>query len=472
MSEPTIIERLAAHKALEGVPREELEWLAAHGELHRYAAGTVIATPNRDADRLSLMIVLGGYMAVYVTRGTGRRKVSEWRAGDVSGALPYSRLQKTIGDVVIEEDSEIFEVPREVFRELTRECPEVTAVLVHAMLDRARLFASTDWQDEKLMSLGRLAAGLAHELNNPASAVSRSAKLLATTLPATETAAYELGAARLTDAERAIVDGMRAHSLIPATTGVFSAIERSDREDLVTAWLESRGIDAHVGEALAESGVGVDALDDLADRVSEAALLPVLRSLAAGLTARALASDIERASTKIHDLVSAVKRFTYMDRTAVLEPFNLAQGLGDTVAVLASKAKAKSVMIRLDVPPDLPIVSAYGGELNQVWSNIIENALDAVPEQGKIVVSAAASGERVLVRIVDDGPGIPADVKARIFDPFFTTKPIGQGTGLGLDIARRIVQRHQGNIDVKSEPGRTEFCVSLPRTPNAEQKPA
>ena len=224
--------------------------------------------------------------------------------------------------------------------------------------------------------------------------------------------------------------------------------------------------------SLAESGVGVDALDDLADRVSEAALLPVLRSLAAGLTARALASDIERASTKIHDLVSAVKRFTYMDRTAVLEPFNLAQGLGDTVAVLASKAKAKSVMIRLDVPPDLPIVSAYGGELNQVWSNIIENALDAVPEQGKIVVSAAASGERVLVRIVDDGPGIPADVKARIFDPFFTTKPIGQGTRLGLDIARRIVQRHQGNIDVKSEPGRTEFCVSLPRTPNAEQKPA
>jgi signal transduction histidine kinase len=330
------------------------------------------------------------------------------------------------------------------------------------MIDRARQFTSTDWQDEKMMSLGRLAAGLAHELNNPASAVARSSKLLAGALAQAEDAAHALGAAHISAEERAKIQAMRDGSLIPATTGVFSAIERSDREDEVTTWLEEHHADIGPAQALSESGLDIDALDDLADVLSPEALDVALRSIAAGYATRTLASDIQRAATRIYDLVSAVKRFTYMDKATVAEPSSVSQGVIDTVAVLASKAKSKSVTIRLEMPDSLPEVRAFGGELNQVWANLLENALDAVEPSGNIVVTARHDGNHVIVRMVDDGPGIPADIQGRIFDPFFTTKPVGQGTGLGLDISRRIVQRHDGQIELDSRPGRTEFKVTLP----------
>jgi len=463
VSNTAIVDRLAAHRALHEVPRSELEWLAAHGRLKEYKGGDVVITAEMPMEDFGLMILLKGRLSVFVDRGAGRKKIVEWNAGDVTGRMPYSRIQRTIGDVIIDDDSEVFEVPAQHFKELTRECPETTAVLVHAMVDRARMFTSSDWQDEKMMSLGRLAAGLAHELNNPASALSRGAKLLQTTLPQSEEAFLALGGTHLTEEERSLVTQARDRSLVPATTGVFSAIERADREDEMTTWLEDHGADSELGAALAESGVDIAVLDHLADRLNADALPSVIRALAASFTARSLAGDLERASTKIYDLVSAVKRFTYMDRGVELAPINIMQGINDTVAVLASKAKAKSVMIKLDIAHDLPPVRAYGAELNQVWSNLIENALDAVPKGGTIMISATCDAARVCVRIVDDGPGIPPDIKARIFDPFFTTKPIGQGTGLGLDIARRVVQRHEGVIEVDSRPGRTEFSVTLPR---------
>jgi signal transduction histidine kinase len=292
--------------------------------------------------------------AVYIDRGGGRRKWMDWHAGDVTGVLPFSRMTTTVGEPVIEKPTEALVLHRDQLPEMIRECPTVTAAMVHTMFDRVRHFSSTDWQDDKMMSLGRLAAGLSHEINNPASAASRGAKLL----------------------------------------------------------------------------------------------------------------DVERATTRIYELVSAVKRFTYMDRPTVAEPSSIARALADTVTVLGAKAKSKAVTVTLDVPADLPLVRVFGGELNQVWSNLIENALDAVAERGKVSVSAGAEKESVVVRVVDDGCGIVGDAKHRIFDPFFTTKPVGQGTGLGLDIARRIVRRHDGQIEFDSEPGHTEFRVILP-APNA-----
>jgi signal transduction histidine kinase len=215
----------------------------------------------------------------------------------------------------------------------------------------------------------------------------------------------------------------------------------------------------------AATGITRDMLDELARSLPDDAFDAAVRWIAAAHTARGLAADVERATRRIHDLVSAVKRFTFMDRATVGEPSSIAQPLADTVAVLAAKARAKSAMVTLDIPVDLPRVKMYGGELNQVWSNLLENALDSVGEHGKVAVNARAEPPgNVVVRIVDDGPGIPAENMKRIFDPFFTTKPIGQGTGLGLDIARRIVRRHDGDIDVDSRPGggRTEFRVTLP----------
>ena len=206
----------------------------------------------------------------------------------------------------------------------------------------------------------------------------------------------------------------------------------------------------------------IDALDDIAATLSADTLGVVLRWVASSYTTRSIASEIERASSRIYDLVSSVKRFTYMDRATVGEPGNIAQGITDTVAVLASKAKAKSVMVRLEIPEHLAPVRIFGGELNQVWANLIENALDAVEPSGEVCVRVSADDNWVTVYVVDNGTGIPAEILSRIFDPFFTTKPVGHGTGLGLDISRRIVRRHDGTIDVTSGPGRTEFRVALP----------
>ena len=203
-------------------------------------------------------------------------------------------------------------------------------------------------------------------------------------------------------------------------------------------------------------------LDALASALDGGALNTTLRWMAADCSSRALAAEVERAATRIHDLVAAVKRFTYMDRTSVPETVDLAIGLSDSVALLLHKARKKSVGVGVNLEPNLPRVRAIGGDLNQVWTNLIDNALDAVAESGRVTITAERRLDTVIVRIVDDGPGIPPEIRERIFDPFFTTKPVGQGTGLGLDIARRLVRRNDGDIEFESRPGRTEFRVTLP----------
>ena len=216
--------------------------------------------------------------------------------------------------------------------------------------------------------------------------------------------------------------------------------------------------------SLAEPHLTVTSLERLAEALGDNELKAALRSIGAGERTRRLASEIETASARIHSLVAAVRGFTYMDQSNVPAPIAIGQGLLDTVAVLRSKARAKSVTVNVQVEDDLPCVDGLGGELNQVWSNLIANAIDAVPEGGRVDVSATRSDSAVLVSVVDDGPGVPEELAARIFEPFFTTKPLGEGTGLGLDIARRLVLKHEGQIEVESRPGRTEFRVVLPGT--------
>jgi signal transduction histidine kinase len=375
--------------------------------------------------------------------------------------LPYSRLVTPPGDSVAQEPSTILAVHRDHLVAMTRECHDVTSILVHTMLDRTRAFTSSDLHDEKMISLGKLSAGLAHELNNPASAIERSAAVLQTRLEDFERASRALGAAGLSDAQLAAAGSVRHACMATRERGVRSPLEEADREAAIADWLADHGLDDASAEALAETTVTVEALDTLAGAVDGPALNAVIKWAATACSVRGLALEIQDAATGISRLVAAIKGFTHMDHAVVAEPVDLVQGLSNTVAVVKSKARSKQVAVVVNAEPGLPPVRGFVGELNQIWLNLIDNALDAVPESGRIEVHASRDRQRVVVRVTDNGTGIPSEIRERIFDPFFTTKPVGVGTGLGLDIVRRLVIHNDGEISVDSEPGRTEFRVVL-----------
>ena len=456
-----LVDRLAGHRTIGAAPREELSWLACHGTLRQMQAGEVLtAKGTRPA---GLFVVLSGSFTMSVDRGAGPRKIMEWREGDVMGLLPYSRVAGPPGDSVAQEFSEILAVDGGQIREMTDECHEITAILVHAMIDRARAFTSSDLHDEKMVSLGKLSAGLAHELNNPASAIERSAALLDDRLEDAERATAR--------ARRVPADAMRNWRpsmpfASPAWPHRSPACGRpSSRPNARRPWptgSPSTASTSVCAEALADTAVTFEALDLLAGAVDGPALNAVLRWGAAGCSVRSLASEIQDAAMRISGLVAAIKGFTHMDQAAVAEPVDLVQGLSNTVAVLRSKARAKSAAVVVEVEPGLPRVRGFAGELNQIWANLIDNALDAVPDSGRVEVLANREDRRWWCAIMDNGAGIPAQIRERIFDPFFTTKPMGQGTGLGLDIVRRLVRHNDGEIAVESQPGRTEFRVVLP----------
>jgi signal transduction histidine kinase len=455
-----VLARLAKHRALGGAPASEHAWLAAHGSLRTYALGEVVTAKGTQAQHM--MVVFSGHVVIRANRGAGAHKVFAWKGGDVGGAMPYSRGASPPNDAIAEEETLVLEVDKQLFGELTRECPFVTAELVHAMLDRARMFTSGDLRDEKLVSLGKLAAGLAHELNNPASAVVRSSKLLLESLNGAEEASRILAGAGLSEKQFAAID--RARVMCDAARGNApqTPLERADREDELTDWLADHSATQEYAIPLADTGITPGALDLLAQTVEGEALEAALGWISSCVLVKSLANEIERAAQRIHDLVGAVKGFSYMDHAPTIEPVDIRRGIADTLTMLGSKSRAKSVGISIEIPGDVPRVHAVGAELNQVWMNLLDNAIDAVGKGGHVTVRASRELNCVVVRVIDDGPGVPKEIQGRIFDPFFTTKGVGEGTGLGLDIVRRLLQRYDGDISLDSAPGHTEFQVRLP----------
>jgi CRP-like cAMP-binding protein len=292
MQAESLIARLAAHTVIGAAPAPELTWVAAHSRLRTLARGEILSRPSEPVT--GLYIVLSGTIAVFVERPRGREKVTEWHGGEVSGVLPYSRLVSPPGDVVALCPTELLELPREELPQLIQHCPSVTTSLVHVMLDRARHFTTTDLQAEKMMSLGRLSAGLAHELNNPASAIARSARNLRDAMARGEDAARSLGALGLTSDQIAMLDDLRTHCLASAVRVVRAPLEQADREAAFADWLDAHGADPADAEALADTAAELPVLERLARSVPAAALAPVVRWLAAACLARHLTEEIEQ----------------------------------------------------------------------------------------------------------------------------------------------------------------------------------
>jgi len=405
VSPTDLVDRLGKHKTLGGAPREELAWLASHGTLKQLPAGAVLTAKGTQVE--GMYVVLSGRLTMSVDRGAGPHKIMEWREGDITGLLPYSRMTSPPGDNIAEEASEVLAVPRDQLRTMIGECHEVTSILVRVMIDRIRIFTSSDLHDEKMVSLGKLSAGLAHELNNPASAIERSAALLDERLEDADKATRALGSLKLTETQLAAIERFKESCLAERVHGVRSPIEEAEREETLVDWLTDHGLDAATADALTDTSTTLEALDHLAQSVEGPALQAVLHWAATGCSVRSLASEIQDAAMRISGLVAAIKGFTHMDQAAVAEPVDLILGLSNTVAVLRSKAREKSAAVVVEPEPGLPRVRGFPGEHNQIWANLIDNALDAIPNAGLVEVLANREQERVVVRIIDNGPGIP-----------------------------------------------------------------
>ncbi|GAB3230859.1 ATP-binding protein [Hymenobacter seoulensis] len=443
------------------LPPATLHWLASHGERRNFAPNETILSAGDEAQYM--VAVLKGGLQFYMVRNGNREPAFRIDAGQISGVLPYSRLRVISGHGVAVGETEVFVLHRALFPELEQESPELVQRLVGLMSDRARLEARHQERDEKLRALGKLSAGLAHELNNPAAAIMRATETLTSLLQAKPALLLEF--VRYCPAPETL-SALAALAAAPVTAAppASSPLARADAEDELSEWLETQGVpDGYqLAAGLLDAGLTLEALQPVVADLPEPARPAALSWLEGQLTTRRLVLDVQEAGTRITTLVANVKTYSHMDRGSNFEPLDVHTGLDSTVNMMSYCMREEKVQLIRDYAPNLPLVKGQVSSLNQVWTNLLDNAIDVLPPGGEIILRTRQEGEFVRVFVIDNGPGIPADVLPHIMEPFFTTKPAGEGTGLGLDIAMRIIEQHGGRLEVQSEPGHTEFGVWLP----------
>lgn len=451
---------LRTFPAFEPVPDEQLQWLLDRAQEATYPANYTLNKSGDPIDHLRLL--LEGSISIVES---GAEDLIEYTAPAILGVLPYSRLDKATFPVVTDTAVRVLDLHRDQLREMAVSCYELTAALVQQMTDRVRNFTQQAQQEEKMASLGRLSAGLAHELNNPVSAIVRNADALRQHMRATPEQFKAIIHLNLTDAQTDAVNEWLFEKL-DNRVGPLSLLERSSLEDDLTDWLDEHNVpDApDLAATLAEFRFDEADLDFIQEQVDEQNLASVLNWVTNNLVTEKLVVDIGEASGRMAALVSSIKAYTHMDRGGGREAVRVGEGIQSTLTLLGHKLRAKQITVTLDVPDTLPSLQAWPGELNQVWTNLIDNAIDALPEQGgTLAIRSYVEREQFLyTTFTDNGSGIPADIQSKIFEPFFTTKGLGKGTGLGLDIVQGVIRHHNGSLNVKSKPGETTFTVCLP----------
>jgi signal transduction histidine kinase len=440
------------------LPDEQLDWFLEHATELRLTPGEIYIRAGAPADRM--MVVLEGELQVQFEGSN--ENVFTTTAGTVTGLLPYSRMTVFPGTGRAVQPSRVLTFPGALFDELLSRMPELGRRLVATMVDRTRETTRREQQRDRLAALGKLSAGLAHELNNPAAAARRTAQQLRCSVGEFRKSVSELEGIQLTDAERLAIETFE-NSCCTAEPET-DVLKASQLQDEIEAILHQHEIEDgwNYAPALVESGVLPQPLSLMLDAVRRSVAEPALKRVSALVEINDLLAELENSTSKISDLVRAVKEYSYMDQAPV-QDVDLTKGLENTLTIMAHKLK-KGVTVNRDYHPTPLLVNSYGSDLNQVWTNIIDNAVDAMDGHGELRIKTFAEGDCAVVEIGDSGPGIPPEIQSRIFEPFFTTKGVGEGTGLGLDTTLRIVRKHRGSINVTSVPGDTRFQIRLPTT--------
>jgi signal transduction histidine kinase len=441
----------------QGFTPEQIEALMPYGRESSLRTGDLLFDERTVVD--SFYVVLEGEVEISRLDGAEEIPVQTHGPREFTGGLAVLTGRTSIHRGRVRTPSRVLEIDSETFRRMPVEVPDVADLFISGLARRMRYTQRAYRQREKLAALGKLSAGLAHELNNPAAAARRASEELGEAI--LEAQFTSLGHdERFSAGEReALVTLQRETAAGNAV--LLDPLSLGDAEDRLADWLGDHGCEEpwDMAPALAEAGVDTNRLEAMAGAFDNRSLACGLEWLAGTLDLLGLASEIEISSGRISELVGAIKEYTYMDR-AVVGEVDVISGLQNTLTILGPRLK--DVTLLREYEKNLPGIPGRGGELNQVWTNLIDNAIDAVNGRGSITIRAYVEGPRVVVEVVDDGRGIPREAQVHVFEPFYTTKDIGSGTGLGLDIVRRIVTGHGGEVFVRSEPGETCFTVRLP----------
>jgi signal transduction histidine kinase len=447
----------------DGIADEEYAWLLANSREVAMQPGEQFC--DEDVMNDEFYIVLEGEMQISSMVNGAMRVLGTTPRGIIGGELGLlTNDPEMLVNAIAIAPTRLMVFDREQFRRMFAYAPTVSTRILKIASERMGAWSKILVQQEKMAALGKLSAGLAHELNNPAAAARRAASTLRDALPQLQLLAFELCQLGLNDHQLRGLLAVQHDAIVNAATRTpLSPLEQSDLEETLADWLDAHNV-ANAWECapiFASAGVSVADLDALVAQLHVANSAQIINWLSSALNVGALLDDIEQSSRRISDLVGAVKEYTYMDQAPVQE-IDIHRGLDMTLRML--QHKLRNVTVERQFDPELPLVQGRGSELNQVWTNLIDNAIDAMNGSGTLTLVTRCENDFVMIEVKDSGTGIPADVLPHIFEPFYTTKSIGSGTGLGLDITYRIVQEHHGSIYVDSQPGSTRFIVRLPMT--------
>lgn len=459
------IDDLAKVYAVKDLPREHLQWIYDRCEYKEFEDGVIPFKTGEPIEvlwfiaegRFDFYLDVNGQLVYYYNFQ------NDPVTGGVGGLLPYSRMKVSPGNAYAVGIARTYSIHKKYFPELEQMNPEFIQKLIGYMTERARSFATTQMQHEKVSALGRLAAGIAHEMNNPASAINRIADELARRLNDNYSLTAKLLDYRISSAHIQSISNMVEKKGLEALKKL-SMMQRMQKEDEMNDWFERNDLGGNniPPETFTEAGITGEDLEGIRGGIGKEEFIHVLQWVENLLTSKRIIKDLGESSARISTLVGAIKSHVHMDQTNDLQPTDIHRDIENTLTLMGYKLREKNITVKKIFSEELPDIPVYVGEMNQVWTNIIDNAIYAMPKNGELTIETSFDPKNVYVKITDNGKGIPKEILSKIFDPFFTTKKVGEGTGIGLDLVNRIIKHHGGEIKVHSEPGKTEFAICIP----------